>query len=279
MRVFIPVLLVFIIIACQNGAQQSSPVVASVAGKVLTVNDIEEIIYNESGLEISSAQVYRYVQRWIETELVYQEALEQGLQEEPAVQKRLRDLEKDYLVNLFLDRYDNVEILLTDQDIQDYYEQNKAEFIREEDYYYLYILLAENYRSANTLRRELLAGGDFAALARDHSLDPSKDNGGLLGWTKLSDVNESVATRVPSLGMNVLSSPIKSDAGYYIVKVTDVRKKGEIMSIDEVRETIVFRLKTERKNEKYRNLITSLGEKYEMSSNLELLKRFEGSAE
>ena len=251
--------------------------VASVGKSKLTVQNIENIFFNETGLEISDTQIFRYVQRWIETELIYLEAVEQGLKEDPEIQKHLKDLEREYLVNRFVENYNNLEVSITKQDIQDYYGRYSDEFIRDEDFYNLRIILAENYRSANTLRREITSGMDFNTIARNHSLEGSKDKGGELGWVRISELNDGLAKRIPSLGLESISTPIKTDGGYYLVEVLDVRKKDGTQTIEEVESIIISRLKAEKSRDNFRQLVARLSEKNETESNLEILKRFKNN--
>jgi peptidyl-prolyl cis-trans isomerase C len=278
MRFLYLLLLLTIVVACSEQNIDSTPVVASVGKNTLTIQDVENIFFNETGLEISDTQIHRYVQRWIETELIYQEAVEQGLKEHPEIQKHLKDLEREFLVTKFVENYNNSEITITEQDIQKYYERYSDEFIRNEALYNLRIILAENYRTANTHRKEINAGNEFNAIARNHSLDGSKDKGGELGWTSMSELNSDLAKRVITQSPNRISTPIKTTGGYYLVEVLGVRKKGEIKTLEEVETIIVSRLKAEKGKDNFRQLITNLNEKYEIESNLEILKRFKNNS-
>ena len=267
-------LLFILILSCATKPTDNSPVVATVGKSTLTINDIESMFLNETGIQVSGTQIQRYVQRWIETELVYKEALASGLKENPEVQKQLLDLEKDYLANRFIESYNNSELSITDQEIEDYYNRNSDEFIRTEDFYNLRVILAENYRSASALRGEINAGTDFSTLAKNHSLHGSSIDGGLLGWVRIDDLDDELARQVPRLSINQISSPIKTESGYYLVELLGSRPKDEVQSLEEVQMDIVNRLQIEKKRTKYENLISELSEKYEMNSNFEILQKY-----
>ena len=132
-------LILLVFLACTEQNIDSTPVVASVGKRTLTIQDVENVFFDETGVEISETQIFRYVQRWIETELIYQEAMEQGLNENPDIQKHLKDLEREYLVNRFVENHNNLEVAITEQDIQGYYERYSDEFIRLDNYYNLRI--------------------------------------------------------------------------------------------------------------------------------------------
>lgn len=271
-------LLFVFILSCSTKPTDDSAIVATVGKNNLTINDIESMFLSETGLQISDTQIHRYVQRWIEKELVYREALESGLKGNPEVQKQLLDLEKDYLVNRFIADYNNSELSVTEEEIADYYKRNSDEFIRAEDFYNLRVILAEDFRSAVALRREINAGTDFTTLAKNHSLHGSSGDGGLLGWVRIEDLDDDLARQVPRLVINQVSNTIKTESGYYLVELLGSRPKDEVQSLEEVQMVIVNRLQIEKKRKKYENLISELSEKYEMNSNFEILKKYNTSS-
>ena len=73
---------------------------------------------------------------------------------------------------------------VTDADVKCYYEKNKANYSVPESRAVRHILV-KTKAEADRIRAELVAGGDFAALAKANSIDPgSKDAGGKLTVSK-----------------------------------------------------------------------------------------------
>ncbi|WP_210513719.1 peptidylprolyl isomerase [Hymenobacter terricola] len=86
------------------------------------------------------------------------------------------------------------------------------------------------YQKIDKIRQQVLAGADFAQLARTQSEDPSaKENAGKLGYfTAMQMVYpfESAAYKTP---VGQVSAPIRTRFGYHIIKVNDKRAaQGEI---------------------------------------------------
>ncbi len=109
---------------------------------------------------------------------------------------------------------DGVEV--TDQEIQEYYDENyKA------DMEISHILVADE-ATANTVKAQLDAGGDFAALAKQYSSDTSKDSGGVAGLLSTSEANwvPEFAAVAKTLKDGEISAPTKSKFGYHIIKAT-----------------------------------------------------------
>jgi parvulin-like peptidyl-prolyl isomerase len=78
---------------------------------------------------------------------------------------------------------------------------------------------------AEDVRRRLVNGEDFAALAKQFSEDPHADAGGDMGWVSegqlLPDLNQAVFALKPG----ELSAPVETRLGYHLVRV-DERRTG-----------------------------------------------------
>lgn len=70
------------------------------------------------------------------------------------------------------------------------------------------------------------AGGDFAALARDFSQAPEAAAGGAMGLRPLSRYPELFAQAVQALPVGAVAGPLRSGAGFHILKVLDKPSAG-----------------------------------------------------
>lgn len=83
-------------------------------------------------------------------------------------------------------------------------------------------------KEAETLRERILAGGDFAELARANSDDPGSANkGGDLGWSEPAAFHPAFAEKLQSLEIDEISEPFKSPEGWHIVEVLDRRERDQ----------------------------------------------------
>ena len=80
---------------------------------------------------------------------------------------------------------------------------------------------------AEKIISDLKAGANFSVLAQQLSKDVSSQRGGDLGWVSLEQVDPAVAPTLQKLKPGSISSPIRTAAGYKIIKVRDVRQAGE----------------------------------------------------
>lgn len=100
---------------------------------------------------------------------------------------------------------------------------------------------AQAKAEADTLHARIVGGADFAALAREHSDDPSSMNrGGDLGWFTQDQFGPDFGSQVAALADGKVSAPFRTAAGWHILKRTGVRQAdvGEQSDRAQVRETI-----------------------------------------
>jgi peptidyl-prolyl cis-trans isomerase SurA len=76
------------------------------------------------------------------------------------------------------------------------------------------------------LRERIVAGGDFAELAKVHSDDPSSTKGGDLGWMSPGDTVPEFERAMNQLRDNEISAPFQSQFGWHLVQVLERRSEG-----------------------------------------------------
>lgn len=241
-----------------------SPIVASSGKEKLHLSDLNLFIMDNPGLEISKTQIANYIQRWSEKELVYQAAVAEEFDKHPDIQKKIHELKKDFIVAAYLHEKIDIGISIPDREKESYYNEKSSEFIREYDFYNVQIILVASSAEAYQVRSSLLNGEDFETLARAHSLDTSRENGGKLGWIMPNALPDPVSTRLASLSMNTVSTPIRTSLGYYLVLVIDSRKKGEIQTFEEVKSIIEWRMKAKSREDSYNNFLKQLQEHHKV---------------
>lgn len=70
------------------------------------------------------------------------------------------------------------------------------------------------------------AGGDFAAIARDFSDAPERANGGVFGMRAANRLPELFVNATRSLNVGGVAGPLRSPAGFHVLKVVDKRQAG-----------------------------------------------------
>jgi peptidyl-prolyl cis-trans isomerase SurA len=144
-----------------------------------------------------------------------------------AVRKRVADeLRRGRIVS----RKVRLRISVTEEEVSQYLEANRAKLETGLSYHAAHILLVpetgpedaawENARiRADLLRTELLQGGNFAELAKQYSRDASARDGGDLGTLKRGELAQDIETQILSLSPGQISSPYRSALGYHIFRL------------------------------------------------------------
>lgn len=86
------------------------------------------------------------------------------------------------------------------------------------------------FKKAMALRTQLQKGADFAKLAKENSDDPSaKTNDGNIGWFTVFQTVYPFEGAVYSLKPGEISQPVRTQFGYHIVKLNNIRPaQGEL---------------------------------------------------
>ena len=81
-------------------------------------------------------------------------------------------------------------------------------------------ILLDTETEAKAAYNLLMAGADFANIARESSTDTgSGAQGGDLGWAPVSNYVPEFAEAVSTLEIGAISEPVKSQFGYHIIQV------------------------------------------------------------
>ncbi len=113
--------------------------------------------------------------------------------------------------------------VVTPEEIKARYEKEIAALPKEEEVHARHILV-KTEEEAKAIIAELDAGKDFAALAKEKSTDPNKDDGGDLGYFgKGRMVKEFEAAAFALEKGTYTKTPVKTDFGWHVIKVEDKR--------------------------------------------------------
>jgi len=171
----------------------------------------------KKGITVTDADLNReldVIKKSMGSEEAFQQALVQYKMTED-------DLHADLLEQAQLRKLLSSQISITDEDIKNYYDQNKASFSTEEQVRASHILV-ETKEEADAIVKQLKEGADFAALAKEKSLDTgSAANGGDLDFFGKGAMVPEFEEAAFALKVGDVSEPVKSDYGYHIIKVTD----------------------------------------------------------
>ncbi len=132
---------------------------------------------------------------------------------------------------------------------------------------------AQKQAEAQAIYNDLLAGADFAQMARDKSEDRANaSQGGLLPWCTTGDLVKEFEDAAFSLNVGEFSAPIRSRYGYHIVMLND---KRDVRSFDEMRYELTQRMsRDERGTMVHRVFLENIKNKYNYAVNESAISAF-----
>lgn len=151
--------------------------------------------------------------------------------------------------------YDQIDV--SEEEISQYYEENKNYFFQPEKRKISHILL-EDREQAEILLNQLADGIiDFEKTAKDKSICPSAEQGGDLGYIVRGQMVPAFEEAAFSLGIGELSDIVETEYGFHIIKCNDIQEEKQL-TLEEAQENIKNILTNQKQNEAIDTLITQL---------------------
>lgn len=261
-----------------------SETIASVNGDKITSDDLYEIMAAQYGSSI--------VDTLITNKVIEQEAEKQGVKiSADAIEEELDAFIESYggeesfnaaleQSGISLDnfKYDieiylmtkelmSPDIKVTEEDMETYFAENKAEFAQAEEVQASHILV-EDEATAKEVLEKVNAGEDFAELAKEYSTDGTAENGGDLGFFGTGQMVEPFEKAAFALEIGEVSDIVETEYGFHIIKVTDKQEAKEAVFADhkeEIKEILI----EEEMNANYATWLEELKESYDINNTFE----------
>ncbi len=259
-------------LAADAGHTDPAKVLVKVSGDAVTAGDILRRIRSEKGVDVDPASLgsaawQRLVEEAAEKEiadlLLWQAARAGGVAVPPekveAALARSRQVmgEEKFRAMLrqrgageaeyreFLARRLAIEeyrarlvagVEITDERVRDYYDGHLERF-RIPDSVRVELMILEDEEAAREIVGKLEAGGDFTALAREHSVGYDRGVGGPTRWLPYEALPSDVAPLAREAPKGAVLEPIVSADQVHLMRVLDKREAG-LLAYEEVREEI-----------------------------------------
>jgi parvulin-like peptidyl-prolyl isomerase len=202
----------------------------------------------------TAAQKRQVAEQYADLQTMVQEARKRKLDENAEVKQMMAIQGDNFLANALAKRISD-DTHFTELDLRSYYDSHKNEFEEAKGSHILIRFKgaagspkandkdpteADALAKAQDLRKQILAGADFATLAKANSDDPgSAPKGGDLGTFHHGQMVPQFDQAAFSLPVGEVSEPVKTQYGYHVIKITSRTAK----TFDEVKPQIEKELK------------------------------------
>lgn len=232
------------------------------------IDQLIEALPEQVRTSVRGPQKRAFAEQLIRIKLLSQQAKRDGLDQQPMMQRQLELNKENVLAQAeFQEMLKNAKV--DDAAVKKYYDDHKSEYETTKASHILIkarpatapatpaaapaasgkkeLTDEEALAKAREIRKKLVAGENFATLAKAESEDPgSKDKGGDLGFFHRGQMVPQFDQVAFTLPVGQLSEPVKTPYGYHLIKV----EAREAKPLEEVRADIEKRLRPEmaRKN-------------------------------
>lgn len=244
------------LLGCKKGKE--GKVVAKVGSAKLTLKEFNAQI--PEGYVLTKQQKLGLLDKWVNSELLYQEAKNRGIDKDENIQARLKQVEKEFIVNEFLQK-EAKKVSITQADVFDYFNKHKSDFLYEVKI--LQIILPDSASAVRTFQ-DIKRGADFQKLARERSLDRSVSHGEPTKYFGRGAGDPLLEEEIFKLKPGEVSGIIKSADGYHIIKLVDKKQTKKDVSFDDVAQYIYNLLTYKRSRQLVDSLIKELKAKTEV---------------
>jgi len=230
----------------------TNDVLVKVGDSVLTRDRL--LLQLASGQTLSEENLRRVAEIWVNTELFVQEARRLGVGSDETTRAVLQEKNREYVTNLLLKRVTG-KVAVANNDVFDYFQKHKEEFMY--DVKILHVLCGSD-SAVQAVLADIGKGVDFQKLARERSADRALSQGAESRYLDRLDpqgkLNPELEEMIFSLKVGAVSPAIRTNQGFWIVKVTDRKQVRNDVTFEQARERISSFLHEQR----YRRLIEDL---------------------
>ncbi len=252
-------------------------VLAQVDQAKLTLEEVRESFPPEYEKVLPREQYLDFIQRWIDDEVVYQQALRSKLDQDPKVVRKLEQLRRKAVIEEFLAREGaNQEFEPDEAAMTRYYEMHKDEFKRKSAQFRYVHIRVNSLKEALALRSKV-RGDNFSAIASGNSLDSTGE--AAVPFRKPGEIPACLLHDLSEARPGWISAPLSCPDGVYLVKLLERQEAGIPAPFSEVKEVINNQLVMEQKDRMREAKIRQYKEGVAVNVNLDLIPGQENTQE
>lgn len=263
--------------ACRS--RTPATVIARVGDAELTLEDARSHI--DTSQSSTGPQLQRYIDHWVSTELLCQQARREGLDKSVPVSHRISEAQDQMLAEALLERHIyNDTVPLADSVLRIYFTAHAGEFVIREDMVRLNLLTVRSRERANAFAALVSKGATWSDAVAGFDKDTSSPPGILENipgqWFSQHTLFPPELWRVAStLNVSDVSFPVRTTAGFCILQLLQKVQAGRPADFDIVRDEVRARVGIERERQRYEDLVGTLHKRY----SVEIMVGYESSSD
>ena len=161
----------------------------------------------------------------INRELLAQASKKEGLDKTSEAKQAWAQVHQNFMIELFIADY-RKKHPVTDDDVKAQYnlEASQLQAVSGSQQFKLSLITVATEEEANAVVAQLRKGASFEKVAREKSTDPSKVQGGMVGWFLQAQLTPEIASAISKVNKGgYTTTPIRTQGGWSVIKVDDKR--------------------------------------------------------
>ncbi len=260
--------------SCQSKSIPDIEIIAKVGDQYLTRDQLLKWMPPNLPEEQKAIVARQYIDRWVQKTSMAITAEKEGVELSPYEDWSIENLKKEMLVQRYIDAKLPRDIIITDEEISNYYDKNKDEFIRDQNEVHLVQLYLENLDKAIAEEiRELKSLEEVIEKNfLENQVNRMVEKNGDLGYVPEENLRPEIQRIVRTGSTGKIYGPIKIESGYYYFQMMDKQKAGSYRSLDLMKDEIRTRLISIKREKLSEDLAKKIAEKMNIEIHMEHIK-------
>ena len=267
-------ILVILFAGCQSKSIPDIEIIAKVGDQYLTRDQWLKWMPPNLPEEQKAIVARQYIDRWVQKTSMAITAEKEGVELSPYEDWSIENLKKEMLVQRYIDAKLPRDIIITDEEISNYYDKNKDEFIRDQNEVHLVQLYLENLDKA--IAEEIRELKSLQEVIQKNFLENQVnrmvEKNGDLGYVPEENLRPEIQRIVRTGSTGKIYGPIKIESGYYYFQMMDKQKAGSYRSLDLMKDDIRTRLISIKREKLSEDLAKKIAEKMDIEVHMEHIK-------
>jgi parvulin-like peptidyl-prolyl isomerase len=262
-------------LSCRK-SKEGKNVVAQVGGSVLTLQELQDNFPSEYRHLIRREQYLDFIQRWIDEEILLQQAMEEKLHLKSEIKRKISEQRRKVIVEEYLTSLSrNYSYAPDEEAIQQHYQEHESEFLRREPEIRYAEIVVKSLKEAWLIRKKVKEN-NFLSLVKNHSLGEQPNSLDELPFKKFNELDSCISSAAFSTIIGGATSPVNCGDKYHIIRIIDKQGRGTVKPLKEVTEEITNILISKGRKKYTREKIEELKSDIFLAYNLDLIpKAFE----
>lgn len=211
---------------------------ARVGNEYLTIGDARSAVPDFLLQQDSVGTLSQYRDKWIQQQVLLQEANRLGLSQKKEIQERIQQARDEVLreaLRDFVIGTNQEDIQVTDEEARAYYQSHKNQFELDEEFVQFRHMRARTLKEARAAKQDLLGAVSWPEVAKEYAIDPDAaiEEADQYWPISMAVSDISIMNRYLNIiGQNEISPIQRVNGVYHFVQLIDSRAKGELPDLD-----------------------------------------------